>query len=174
MAASSGIAFSHGEAALSDFLARPWAPGGAQSISRREFFHGAAVVLAGSALWAIAKRIEAPSLSPLASAVPAPLLMRSTFADLLGQTFRVRAGTSGDQTLQLIEVSDVPTVGKAPSAAAAAEKSFAVLFRAEAGRPLDQGTYEFAHEQFGAASIFIVPMMPGPDGQRYEAVFNRV
>jgi hypothetical protein len=144
------------------------------SLSRREFVAGAAVVLAGGVLWAIGNRVGATGRLQWA---PSWALIRSTFLNLLGQTFQVRLVPSGELAVQLVEVRDLQSArvkGSTAAAGAESENRFSILFRGPAGRPLGQGTYDFSYERMGAFSLFIVPMASDADARYYEAVFNRL
>lgn len=50
--------------------------------------------------------------------------------------------------------------------------SFSLVFRGPVATVLNQGTYQFTHNSLGEFNIFIVPIDPDEEGQRYEAIFN--
>jgi hypothetical protein len=157
-----------------DSLAHPVVLHEAGSLSRRGFVTGAAVALTGGVLWAIGQRVGVTGHLQWVSALA---LTRSTFANLLGQTFQIRSVPSGELAAQLVEVRDLPSArfrGSPAAASAESENRFSILFRGPADTPLGQGTYEFSHTQLGAFSLFIVPMASDMDTRDYEAVFNRL
>ena len=51
-------------------------------------------------------------------------------------------------------------------------EQFALLFVGGPTPPAPQGIFTVAHEELGTMDAFLVPLGPGPDGQRYEAVFS--
>ena len=89
----------------------------------------------------------------------------ATFADRLGDTFRVGEG-AGVLDLELVEVS----AGVAREGAA--RVPFAIAFRGPPEPVLPQQIYRFEHDELGAFDLFIVPIGPGEAGMQYEAVFG--
>jgi len=89
----------------------------------------------------------------------------ATFADRLGDTFRVGEG-AGVLDLELVEVS----AGVAREGAA--RVPFAIVFRGPLEPVLPQQIYRFEHDELGAFNLFIVPIGPGEAGMQYEAVFG--
>lgn len=149
------------------------------AMSRRGFLLAAAAALAAGAQWMITRRLGAPRLPAPPPAPPAEsmALTRPAFAARVGHSFQVRGHGVDGRDLTLAAVRDLPAVCYPRHAANPDEarcRSFSLLFVGDAGRPLAQGTYDFAGLSDGPTPIFIVPMGPGPDGQRYEAVFNRL
>jgi hypothetical protein len=90
---------------------------------------------------------------------------RSTFAPLVGETFRLQVDPSPVDVV-LTEATELPahaqTSGRAP---------FSLVFL---GPPtvLPQGTYRMTNAGVGAFEIFLVPIGAGADGAQYEAVFT--
>ena len=89
----------------------------------------------------------------------------ATFADRLGETFRVGEGTDVLE-LELVEatagIAGREGVGRVP---------FSVVFRGPPEPVLPQRIYRFEHEELGSFELFIVPIGPGEAGMQYEAVF---
>jgi len=145
----------------------------ARGISRRSFVKGVGTVMAGGALIALSGRL--PVIRRQAE-VPGETLARSTFAGLLGETFRVYGESAGMPALSLAAVRDLQTtareLGRAPMDEQR-ERSFSLLFTGTLDRTIGQGTYRFEHDRLGTFSLFIVPMAPGEDAHYYEAIFNR-
>ena len=54
------------------------------------------------------------------------------------------------------------------------QEMFSLIFLGPIEMPLEQRTYEFAHEQVGTGLLFIVPIGRGEAGITYEAAFNRL
>lgn len=144
-------------------------------VSRRGFLIAAAAGLTATAQWMVTRRWGAPSLA-LDAAPPAATLDHATFSALRGQAFRVSGEGAAEQRLTLTAVDEFPCtpIPTASGVAMARCAGFSLLFTGDRGRPLAQGTYWFAHAEFGRAPIFIVPLSCAPDGQIYEAVFTRL
>jgi hypothetical protein len=49
---------------------------------------------------------------------------------------------------------------------------FSLVFTDEAPDHVPQQTVAISHPELGAFPLFVVPLGPGPDGMRYEAVFT--
>lgn len=89
----------------------------------------------------------------------------STFAPLVGETFRLAAG-GPDAGLVLIDATELaapPGPGRAP---------FSIVFRGPPGAVLPQATYGLRHGALGAFELFLVPIGADAEGVRYEAVFT--
>ena len=89
----------------------------------------------------------------------------ATFADRLGDTFRVGEGADALE-LQLTDAS----AGIAREGAA--REPFSLVFRGPLEPVLPQQIYHFEHDELGAFDLFIVPVGPGEAGMQYEAVFG--
>ena len=50
-------------------------------------------------------------------------------------------------------------------------QQFSLLFRGPAAPALGQGTYSLEHDGLNGLALFLVPLGPDADGQRYEAAF---
>ena len=87
-----------------------------------------------------------------------------TFAPLVGESFRMDV-PGGSLDLLLAEVTPLPSrpTGRQP---------FTLLFHEPAGRLVPQGMHPMVHPELGPFDLFVVPLGPGPDGMRYEAVFG--
>ncbi len=95
-------------------------------------------------------------------------LTHEDFEGRIGQAFEATAA-EGDRTLTLTlrRVDMLPRpegdTGRAP---------FSLEFVDAAPEPVEQQTVEVRHEELGEFPLFVVPLGPGPDGMRYEAVFT--
>jgi hypothetical protein len=67
-----------------------------------------------------------------------------------------------------IELIDVSSSGTAGSA----RPQFSLLFRGGPTPPLAQGVHGLEHARLGRLDLFLVPLGPDEEGQRYEAVFT--
>ncbi len=99
-------------------------------------------------------------------------LIREDFAARLNETFRLDLGTDfpGLEALELalIKADPIETgqdIGdrRAP---------FSLVFRGPMEPLLNQSIYKLDNEAMGHLEIFLVPIGPDSEGQRYEAVFN--
>lgn len=103
------------------------------------------------------------------------LLSAVDFAPVVGTRFRL-AGVAPPLELELTQLTPSSPRDAADAARRAAagirSEPFALVFRGPPDRPLGQGTRALEHPRLGALEIFLVPIQPGPDGPRYEAVFN--
>jgi hypothetical protein len=91
---------------------------------------------------------------------------RETFAEYVGDRFRIDDGRGGSVPAKLTEAT---AIGGPPSPAGRAP--FSLLFRAPAGTGLAQGIHRLEHDRIGPIELFLVPLQPDADGARYEAVF---
>jgi hypothetical protein len=84
----------------------------------------------------------------------------ATFADRLGETFRV--GDDPDALeMELVEAT-----------AGTAGRQFSIVFRGQLEPVLPQRIYRFEHEALGTFELFIVPIGPDDSGMQYQAVFG--
>ena len=84
-----------------------------------------------------------------------------------GTVFRLLVDGEPGPRLRLTEITIVPADGDG--------RSFSLVFRQEDGRPFIQRMYDLRHEGMGDVSVFLVPLLPDPDGRAYyESVFNRL
>ena len=88
----------------------------------------------------------------------------ATFADRLGETFRLQDASGAPLELELIDARGVQgdSDGREP---------FSIVFRAPASPILDQMIRRLEHDELGAFELFLVPIGPDDTGMRYEAVF---
>jgi hypothetical protein len=88
------------------------------------------------------------------------------FKHRIGETFTATA--AGGRTLTLT-LTSVVVVNAAPDAA---RTPFSLEFRDEAQDHVPQQTLAVEHPEMGAFDLFVVPLGPGPEGMRYEAIFT--
>lgn len=68
---------------------------------------------------------------------------------------------------ELVEVTDL-----AATAPDGVRAPFSVVFSGPSEPVLPQGIHTVEHEQLGTLELFLVPIGPGEEGMRYEAVFG--
>jgi hypothetical protein len=88
------------------------------------------------------------------------------FKDRVGETFTAGATEGRVLTLTLRSVDDLqpgPDAERAP---------FSLEFSDEAQDHVPQQTVAIEHAKMGKFDLFVVPLGPGPDGMRYEAIFT--
>ena len=88
----------------------------------------------------------------------------ATFADKVGDTFRLQQDSGEPFELELIEARG--TAGQSDH-----REPFSIVFRAPAEPVLDQRIRRLEHDELGALELFLVPIGPDDTGMRYEAVF---
>ena len=88
----------------------------------------------------------------------------ATFADRLGETFRLHRESGAPLALELIDARGV-------AADSDGREPFSIVFRAPATPILDQKIRRLEHDELGAFELFLVPIGPDDTGMRYEAVF---
>lgn len=84
----------------------------------------------------------------------------------LNEGVRVLAGAS-TLDFELVEASEMPS-----SQVTAGRRPFSVIFRGPKEPILPQSIYRVSHDQLGELDLFLVPLGPGREGVRYEAVFT--
>ena len=91
-------------------------------------------------------------------------------ADVAGLTGVPFTWTVGDEVrpIVLAEVRDLSHTGDDPDFRA----PFSMIFEETGAPQRDQGTYVVHHETLGTLALFLVPIGPGREGQRYEATFH--
>ena len=93
-------------------------------------------------------------------------LTAGDFEEHIGSTFSLSAAPDGPQ-LTLVEVERGQRQPNAPRT-----EPFGLLFTSETRSRLDQGTYALEHPAMGQFELFLVPIGPDQEGQRFEAIFN--
>jgi hypothetical protein len=91
-------------------------------------------------------------------------LTAGDFAPLLHEPFRIDRGDGSPFSVELIEVSEADS--------GAVRQQFSLVFRGGPTPPLPQRIYAVEHERLGRIELFLVPLGPDDDGQRYQAVFT--
>jgi|SRR5579871_6637810 len=96
----------------------------------------------------------------------------STFAPHLNTVFRLALNGEHLTDLKLIEVSEPSQSGRTGALPPHTDHRlpFALLFVGP--RLLPQQIYDLSHDTLGECTLFLVPIGEGPDGVRYQAVFN--
>ncbi len=92
----------------------------------------------------------------------------ATFAEYLGERFRMHVGAERPLEVELIEVVRHDARG----AEAGSREPFSVLFRGPLSPVAPQRIYAIEHDRFGRIELFLVPIGPDGQGMRYEAVFS--
>ena len=88
------------------------------------------------------------------------------FSNRVGETFTATAADGRVLALVLKSVDGLqgrPDADRAP---------FSLSFKDEAQDHVPQQTVAMEHAQMGKFDLFVVPLGPGPDGMRYEAIFT--
>ena len=93
-------------------------------------------------------------------------LTHSDFGPLLGSNFKLEAG-SATVKLELIAAE-----ATGASQVSAPRQPFSLLFRGPQTPLLAQQIYALKHSSLGTLEIFLVPIGPDDQGQRYQAIFG--
>ena len=91
----------------------------------------------------------------------------ATFAQHLGDTFRLHPDASQTVDVELIEATEL-----GGGAARGQRAPFSIVFRGPEDLRLPQRIYDTEYDQIGAFDLFLVPMFPDEQGLRYEAIFT--
>ena len=91
-----------------------------------------------------------------------------TFAGHHGDTFIARAG---DAEL-LLRLAEVTPLWESGGRAEAHRQAFSLVFVAHPSPVCEQRIYELQHPHIGEFELFLVPIGPGPEGMRYQAIFT--
>ncbi len=94
----------------------------------------------------------------------------ATFAPHLRGTFRIYVDATRSLDVILIEATDLSS--ESGGKAAGRGRPFSIVFRGPRDILLPQQIYRVEHDDIGTFDLFLVPIGPDQDGQRYEAVFN--
>ena len=97
---------------------------------------------------------------------------QATFANHVGEKFRINLESSDPLELELINVTDLASGEAARDPKPGRQEPFSLLFCGPAQPLLPQQIYPFEHSVIGKFEMFIVPIGPNQDGMLYEAVFN--
>jgi hypothetical protein len=157
---------------MTDILVHDGLVGGGRGISRRELFRIGGAAVAAGALATIGIERAGSVSWPVAP----PMLLRSSFARYLGDTFRVQIEPSDTVALQLFKVRDLLSARMlaANGQTIDSEQNFSIVFRGPVDRPLIQNVYCLEHARSGGFELFIVPMQADQGGRYYETIFNRL
>lgn len=92
-------------------------------------------------------------------------LTAAHFVPLLHERFRIDTVDHASFDVELVDVSENGTPGPART-------QFSLTFRGGPTPPVPQRICRLEHAQMGRLDLFLVPIGPDADGQRYEAVFT--
>jgi hypothetical protein len=92
-------------------------------------------------------------------------LTAGDFQALVSEPFRFASEATTPFDVELIDVSETGSAGSARS-------QFSLVFRGGPTPPLPQGIHGLEHDALGRLDLFLVPIGPDAEGQRYEAVFT--
>jgi len=92
-------------------------------------------------------------------------LTAGDFEPLVHDRFRFASEATTPFEVELIDVSEMGSPG-------AQRSQFSLVFRGGPSPPLPQGIHGLEHEDLGRLDLFLVPIGPDAEGQRYEAVFT--
>ena len=98
-------------------------------------------------------------------------LTHDAFKPLLNQSFRVHISADQIVDVTLIETTDLPPVPLRDQKTRTREP-FSLVFRGAKTFRLPQRIYSVEHSALGVSNIFLVPIGPDAQGERYEAIFN--
>jgi hypothetical protein len=87
------------------------------------------------------------------------------FEPRLHDRFRLVGDATAPFEVELIDVSDGASPGPG-------RPQFSLVFRGGPTPPLPQRIYGIEHDEMGRLDLFLVPLGPDTEGQRYEAVFT--
>ena len=90
--------------------------------------------------------------------------LRLTEAEKLGEP-RAALDRTGGQ-------APFPRVGKEPVPPGPQRQAFSLVFTGPPTPVLPQRIYRLEHPEMGSLDIFLVPIGIGPEGTRYQAIFN--
>jgi hypothetical protein len=150
-------------------------PRGPRGVSRRDFLIGLLGGLAGTAFLATdwGSNVLSGGRPVARDAIPRTLLdplTSATYAELLGERFRVRLGALNAVDVELAAVTDLSS----RSSFEGSGECFSILFRGPQDQPFQQDTYTLQHDQIGVFDLFLVPIGPDAASPTYEAVVNRL
>ena len=97
-------------------------------------------------------------------------LTHATFAGVVGTGFRVEVSRSWSPTIHLLSVRSLIAQAVPPPTG----EGFSLLFAGVLTERFPQATYTVDHSTLGRFDMFLVPVGPAGQDQRYEAVFNRL
>jgi hypothetical protein len=129
---------------------------GTMSITRRRFVADGAVL----ALFLASPR-------GIRAAASGPVLVRSTFAPLVGTSFRMIGGGRDDDVV-LAEIDDIAPVRWPDD-----QICFALYFDAPERVPRTNGIYSFGHHRIGGVDLFVTPVGRTEGANTFAAVIDR-
>ena len=94
----------------------------------------------------------------------------ATFADRVGETFRICPDETQTVATELVDVTDL-SARAGPEVAHYPRAPFSIVFRGPMSPILPQRIYRLEHDEIGTFELFLVPIGLDREGMRYEAVF---
>jgi hypothetical protein len=95
----------------------------------------------------------------------------SVFSECVGNKFRIHPVSGQSLEVELVEALPLPA--HAPRGGPPRKREpFSLVFRGPRERLLPQRIYKIEHEKLGVLELFLVPIGPDQEGQRFQAVFN--
>ena len=93
-------------------------------------------------------------------------LTRTLFMEHLNSKFQMFIGPETSAEVELVEVEERRSTPR--------QEQFAVIFRAPASVPAQQGMYKLKHDVLGEFEILLVPFKRDNESIYFEAFFNRL
>jgi hypothetical protein len=94
-------------------------------------------------------------------------LTLDSFAPLVGETFRVRAGDALTLEARLTEAESL-----GDALAPGMRAPFSLMLLGPSAPILPQRIYAVEHTSLGSLELFLVPLQPDGDGARYQVIFS--
>ena|SRR5437762_1311066 len=95
----------------------------------------------------------------------------SVFSECLGTKFRIHPESGHALEVELIQALPLPSQS-ARGQQQGKREPFCLVFRGPEECLLPQKIYKMEHAKLGTLELFLVPIGPDQEGQRFEAIFN--
>lgn len=99
-------------------------------------------------------------------------LKDTDFSAHLNQTFRIQLEDSDPLELELVDVALMGSKEDFDPEVTGRRYPFSLVFRGPQAPLLPQQVYPIEHETMGRLELFLVPVHPDRQGNRYEAIFT--